>query len=279
MEKLKTFFRNRYVRFSWNSLILLTCIPFLFYSYFIIKNAIFSDKEILFNRAGNFQGSYYSDYTFDYLLKKYPKNSKFWWESSVAYNKRGDHEIGMKRLKNATHLDPLSHLGYSGWIKLDKLKDYENALKDFHQLDKISKTTEYPWGDNIYYRMAICYQGLEKYDSAMLYYNKYFDSEKDKKNIIPITYTYLGKMKADLNLNKEALELYNKTISIDSNTAEAYYYKAETFNKLNMKDSAKFNYIKSLDLTNKSYKKADPYNEVFLEIYSSQIEDKLNELK
>ena len=63
---------------------------------------------------------------------------------------------------------------------------------------------------------------------------------------------------------------------MDKNIAEAYYYKAETFNKLNNNDSAKLNYQKSLSLVRKNYKNKDIYDEVFLEIYASEIEEKLN---
>ncbi|MFV0216896.1 hypothetical protein OBJ92_07610 [Empedobacter falsenii] len=58
------------------------------------------------------------------------------------------------------------------------MKDYENALKDFHRLNKLSKTTAYPWGENIYFLMGICHQGIGNYDSAVVYYDKFVASEK-----------------------------------------------------------------------------------------------------
>lgn len=279
MEKLKIFFKSRTWKIIFGLIKLFIAIPLFCFNILIIYLCFFSPNKTKFDLAAGPQGSYYSVFMLDYLIKNNPKNEKFLWESSVAYNKRGENVEGMKRLNKVIEMNSIDYLGYAGWIKQTRFKDYENSLKDLHQLDKLSNITEYPWAENIYYLMAINYQGLKKYDSANFYYDKYILSEENPKNIYPRMYTYRGKMNSDQNLYKEALELYNKTISIDTNTAEAYFYKAETFNKLNMKDSAKFNYIKSLDLTNKSYKKADPYNEVFLEIYSRQIEDKLNEFK
>lgn len=102
--------------------------------------------------------------------------------------------------------------------------------------------------------------------------------KKKTDNIYPRMYTYRGKIEADLKNYQKAIDFYNKTISLDKNIAEAYYYKAETYRLTNQKDSAKINYTKSLDLINKGYKDQDPYNEKFLEIYALEIHDKLKKL-
>ncbi len=211
----------------------------------------------------------------DHLVKTNPKNEKILWESSVAYNKRGENEEGMRRLKKVIEMNPIDYLGYSGWIKQTRLKDYENSLKDFHRLDKLSNVVEYPWGENIYYLMGLSYQGLGNYDSAIVYYDKFIVSEKNPNNIYPRMYTYRGKIEADRKNYPKALDFYNKTISLDKNIAEAYYYKAETYRLINQKDSAKINYNKSLDLIKKGFKDSYPYDERFLEIYDTEIKEKL----
>ncbi|MDM1041352.1 MULTISPECIES: tetratricopeptide repeat protein [Empedobacter] len=278
MEKLKTFFKSKTWRIIWGTLKLFISIPIFCVSVFYINKFLFSSNNKLFVFAGDTQGSFYSEFMFDRLLKSEPKNSKFWWESSVAYNKRGDFEEGMRRLNKANSLNATDHLGYTGWIKYTKLKDYENALKDFHRLDKLSNVVEYPWGENIYFQMGICYQGLGNYDSAIVYYDKFIASEKNPDNIYPRMYTYRGKIEADRKNYPKALDFYNKTIGLDKNIAEAYYYKAETYRLINQKDSAKVNYNKSLDLIRNNYKNQDAYDEVFLEIYDTEIQDKLKEL-
>jgi hypothetical protein len=52
---------------------------------------------------------------------------------------------------------------------------------------------------------------------------------------------------------------------------EAYYFKGLSFEKLNLKDSAKINFIRTLALYNKGYKNKDIYNEMFQEIYRENI--------
>ena len=275
MEKLKTFFKSKTWRIIWGTVKLLISIPIFCISILTIYLFFFSSKKQRFDIAEMFQGSYYSDFMLDHLIKSEPKNSKFWWESSVAYNKNGDFEEGMHRLNKANSLNATDHLGYTGWIKYTKLKDYENALKDLHRLDKLSNVVEYPWGENIYFQMGICYQGLGDYDSAIVYYDKFIASEKNPNNIYPRMYTYRGKIEADRKNYPKALEFYNKTIGLDKNIAEAYYYKAETYRLTNQKDSAKVNYNKSLDLIRNNYKNQDAYDEVFLEIYDTEIYEKL----
>ena len=278
MEKLKTFFKSKTWRIIWGTFKLLISIPIFCICILLIYQAFFSSTETKFKIAAGPQGDYYSVYMLDHLIKTNPKNEKILWESSVAYNKRGENEEGMRRLKKVIEMNPRDYLGYSGWIKQTRLKDYENSLKDFHRLDKLSNVVEYPWGENIYYLMGLSYQGLGNYDSAVVYYDKFISSEKNPDNIYPRMYTYRGKIEADRKNYSKALEFYNKTISLDKNIAEAYYYKAETYRLTNKKDSAKINYNKSLDLINKGYKDTYPYDERFLEIYKPEIDEKLKSL-
>ena len=276
MGKLKTFFKSKTWRIIFGTIKLIIAIPIFIYCLFCFY--LFSPLKTKFDLAAGPQGSYYSAYMLDYLIKTNPKNEKILWESSVAYNKAGENEEGMRRLKKVIEMTPRDYLGYSGWIKQTRLRDYENSLIDFHRLDKLSNVVEYPWGENIYYLMGLSYQGLGNYDSAIVYYDKFIASEKNPDNIYPRMYTYRGKIEADRKNYSKALDFYNKTIGLDKNIAEAYYYKAETFRLTNQKDSAKINYNKSLDLIRNNYKNQDAYDEVFLEIYDTEIHDKLKKL-
>ena len=278
MGKLKIFFKSKTWRIIFGAIKLIIAIPIFNYCLFCFYLYFFSPLKTKFDLAAGPQGSYYSAYMLDYLIKTNPKNEKILWESSVAYNKRGENEEGMRRLDKVIEMNPKDYLGYAGWIKQLRFKDYENALKDFHQLDKLSNTVEYTWGENIYFLMGICHQGLRNNDSAIVYYDKFVTSEKNPANIYPRMYTYRGKIEADKKNYPKAIKFYNKTISLDKNIAEAYYYKAETYRQLNKLDSAKINYHKSLELIKNGYKDQDPYDEKFLEIYSSEINTILNNI-
>lgn len=272
------FFNSKIFKYISGTVKLIVSIPLFIVIMLLFYFYLFSTTDQRLNLYSDPQGSYFSIFMLDHLFKNNLDDYKIVWESSVAFNKRGEHEEGMKRLNIATSLAPIEKLGYSGWIKQTRLKDYENALKDYHHLNKLSKVVEYPWGENVYYLMATAHQGLNNYDSANFYYEKYYLSEKKSVNIYPRAYTFQGVNKSNQKNYNEALILFNKTISTDKNIGEAYYYKAETLVKINQLDSAKLNYLKSLDLVNRNYKDRDPYNEKFLEIYKTEIEEKLNNL-
>ena len=59
------------------------------------------------------------------------KNSDDYMEYSVVkFNKAGDFHTGFIYLNKAVELNATSHLGYRGWIRLRKIRDYDNALSE-----------------------------------------------------------------------------------------------------------------------------------------------------
>ncbi|MGL5235165.1 MAG: hypothetical protein ACRC8Z_10500 [Empedobacter falsenii] len=77
MERLKTFFKSKTWRIIWETLKLLISIPIFCVSVFYINKFLFSSNNKLFVFAGDTQGSYYSDFMFDRLLKSEPKIQNF----------------------------------------------------------------------------------------------------------------------------------------------------------------------------------------------------------
>ena len=105
-----------------------------------------SPKEERFKIAEYSQGSYFSQTMFEILKFQHSDYSKVYVEQSVAFNKRGEYAKGFDLLDKGVELDPELHLGYRGWIKLRKLRDYEGALNDFNRLDSLTpKFVDAPW--------------------------------------------------------------------------------------------------------------------------------------
>jgi tetratricopeptide (TPR) repeat protein len=94
------------------------------------------------------------------------ENSDAWMERSVAFNKAGDFEKGFEYLNKAVELDPKLHLGYRGWIRLRKMRDYDKALQDFNILDSLTPNfVDAPWGEDIDFfarRMLFRKKGISK---------------------------------------------------------------------------------------------------------------------
>ena len=217
---------------------------------------------------------------FDVLISKYPSESKYYFEKSVPYNKRGNYLIGFNLLNKAVDLDAKSHLGYRGWLRLNKLKDYSGALQDFKTLDSLTpKFIDAPWGENIYYLKGICYLGLKEYTNASKEFDKYIKSEKDSSWVNPNMFLYKGIAKSKLGDHKNAKLNFIACLKYNKNCTEAYYYYGENLLKKKSFDSAKLMLNSAHDLISKGIKNKDVYNEVMYEIYPSDVEEKLKIIK
>jgi len=252
---------------------MLFSITFLFYIIIILYFLFFSSKEKRFKIGEELQGTYLSQTIFDILIWQYPEYSKAYMEKSVAFNKRGEYSKGFYYLNKAVKIDPVNNLGYRGWLRLVKLKDYKGAINDLEKLDSLTPNFEdYPWGENIHYLLGISYNGLGNLEQAKDEYNIYFNSEKDSSNLNPMAFVYYGNILLKQDSLKKANKFFNIAISIDKNRTEAYYFKGIYFKKINELDSSNINFKKSLKLYDKGYKNQDSYNEVFQEIYRKDIE-------
>ncbi|NML70754.1 tetratricopeptide repeat protein [Chryseobacterium sp. RP-3-3] len=239
----------------------------------------FLNKDRRFVIAENLQGTQLSQFMFKVLTKQYPDYSDAYHEQSVAYNKRGLYYDGFKLLDKAVLLNPKRHLGYRGWMKLEKLKDYKGAIIDLERFDTLTPNiVDDVQGENINYLLAISYQGLGKYDKSREYYEKYFQTaDSTTLSINSIVHVNYGTLLEKLNLYNEALQQLDKSLKTKGfKFSEAYFHKAEVFEKLGKKDSARYYYKEALHQYDKSSKLKDVYNEVFNELYRQDITIKIN---
>lgn len=264
---MKTFLKVLQILFS---------IAFVFYTILIVYFLFFSPKEKRFQIAEGLQGTYLSQTIFDILIWQYPDFSNAYMEKSVAFNKRGEYAQGFSILNQAVDIDPSNHLGYRGWLRLVKLKDYVGAIYDLERLDSLTPDFEdYPWGENIHYLLGICYNGLGNFERAKYEYRLYFNSQKDSSYLNSMAFVYYGNILLEQDSLKEANHLFNTALKIDKYRIEAYYSKGLYFKKINELDSANTNFKKALKLFDDGYKNQDLYNEVFQEIYKNEIETEL----
>lgn len=233
----------------------------------------FLNKERRFAIAEGLQGTQLSQFMFKVLIKQYPDYSDAYHEQSVAYNKRGLYSEGFRLLDRAVALNPKAHLGYRGWMKLEKLKDYRGAIIDLEGLNALTPTVaDDVQGENINYLLAISYQGLGNYDKSKDYYERYFETtDKNTLHLKSIVYINYGTLLEKLNLPKEALQQYDNSLKGHFKFSEAYFHKAELFRSLGLKDSADSNYKEALRQYDKGSKLKDVYNEVFNELYREDI--------
>lgn len=270
MEKSLIYFRIKIVIKSF-LLILFICIIILstFFTFFM-------KKETRYKIAEDLQGTFLSQFMFKILTTQHPDYSNAYHEQSVAYNKRGLYNEGYKLLDKAVSLNPKGHLGYRGWMKLEKLKDYKGAIIDLEKLDILTPTiTDNVQGENINYLLAISYQGLGKYNKSREYYEKFFKTtDSITLSINSIKYINYGTVLEKLNFSQEALKQYDKSLKGHFKFSEAYFHKGEIYEKIGLKDSANFYYKIALYQYDNGSKLKDMYNEVFNELYRKDILNK-----
>lgn len=247
-----------------------------FFTLFIILILFlffFSPKEKRFSEAEHWQGLFLSQTLFDILIFQHPEDSNSYFEKSVAFNKRGDFAKGFELLNKAVDIKPDWHLGYRGWLRLVKIKDYRGTIKDLNRLDSLTPNfVDYPWGDNIHYLLGLSYKGLNEYEKALNEFDKVINSAKDSSWVNHNTYLYKGIILKNRLKYSEALENFDACIKYNyGNSTEASYQKGLIYKNLNNLDSAKASFNKSFELFNKGYKHKDTYNEVLDELYLSDI--------
>jgi tetratricopeptide (TPR) repeat protein len=213
----------------------------------------------------------------DYFVLSINADSTFsyaFFEKSVPFNKRGDYAKGFELLNKAVELNPKMHLGYRGWLRLVKLKDYKGSISDLQKLKKIkSKHTYKAWGQNINFLIGISYLGLKNYDIAIEYFN--FSINENNVEIDLNHYLYNAIALFQVVDFEKSIQSLKFCINHNKNFTEAYYYLGIIYSSLNKQAEAKINFNIALNLYKNGFKNRNPYNEVFMEIYISDIEEKL----
>lgn len=199
------------------------------------------------------------------------ENSDAWMERSVAFNKGGNFEEGFKYLNKAVELNPSSHLGYRGWIRLRKMRDYDKALTDFDRLDNLTPNfVDAPWGEDVDFLRGECYFGKKDYQKAIELFNRNIKNQKEDWADIH-SFVYLGLCEYELGNYKKAITEFQRALKQTENVPESYFGMAKAYQKLGQIEMAKENILKAE--SNMHYKRDDVYNEFLNEIYMSEIQE------
>ena len=251
-------------------------ILFFAISIVIIYFTALSPKEKRFKMAEHSQGLYLSQTMFNILKFQHSDYSDVYFEQSVAFNKRGEYAKGFELLNKAVELEPESHLGYRGWLKLRKLRAYESALNDFNRLDSLTTNfVDAPWGENIDFLRGECYFGKNNYKKAFENFN--LNVENNKEDWVDIhTFVYLGLCEYELGNYEKSISEFERALKQSEFTPESYFGIAKAFEKLGEIEKSKENILNAEK--NIAYKRNDMYNEFLNEIYLSEIMEFKQEL-
>lgn len=190
-------------------------------------------------------------------------------EYSSSINKSGDFGRGFKFLDRAVELDPRLHLGYRGWIRLRKMRDYDKALADFDRLDSLTPSiVDAPWGENIDFLRGECYFGKKDYPKAIELFRLNIENQKEGWADIH-SFVYLGLCEYQLGNHEKAISEFQRALKQSEYVPEAYFGMARASYGLGQIEKAREYIQKAENFI--GYKRDDVYNEFLNEIYLSEI--------
>lgn len=250
--------------------VIFTILLFVF-SIAIVYFIALAPKERRFKIAEHSQGLYLSQSMFDILKLQSPDYSDVYFEQSVAFNKRGEYAKGFELLDKAVELDPKLHLGYRGWMKLRKLRDFDNALNDFNTLDSLTPNfVDAPWGEDIDFLRGECYFGKKDYQKAVELFNRSIANQKEDWADVQ-SFVYLGLCEYELGNYEKSISDFERALKQSEYVPESFFGMAKAYQKLGQIEKAKENILKAENRMH--YKRDDVYNEFLNEIYMSEIQE------
>ncbi|MEP0212830.1 MAG: tetratricopeptide repeat protein [Cellulophaga sp.] len=246
---MKKFFKILAIIFGVILLSFFAYLGYIYYTYQKVNKSIQQKNE----KVINFESNLSEDY-FDY---------------SVSINKSGDFNKGFKYLDKAVELEPVKHLGYRGWIRLRKIRDYDKALMDFDRLDSLTPNViDAPWGEDIDFLRGECHYGNKNYQNAIKAFNQSIvNQDEDWADIH--SFVYLGLCEYELGNYEKSIIEFQRALKQYESVPESFFGMARAYQKLGEIEKAKENIMKAEK--NIVSKRDDYYNEYLNEIYISEV--------
>jgi len=209
--------------------------------------------------------------TYDKAIEICPYFAYGYREKSVAYLKSGDFITWKKLIDKAVMYDARGNLGYRGWCRYQFFNDYQGAINDFEELEKLTSDIGYSANGDYHLQIAkaICYSALNEKHKAIDIINKQLNSQNYESGFfdhyqLAVTYLQINdRVKAKENFEKQSQKYQ---------FAENMYYMARI-----MKDEgliSEYNKAKrtALNLYENKVNLNDPYTHHFNKVFLKTIE-------
>jgi tetratricopeptide (TPR) repeat protein len=221
------------------------------------------------------QGTMQSDLYCKLFLQKFPGMHEAYMGRSVAYNKRGEPATAFAMLNKAVELAPIENLGYRAFVKLYMMHDYEGALRDCLRLDTLTGFAKPGvWGEDMDMVIGLCYLQLNDLEKARLRFTNCINSvtkQNGKEWNSPRVFLYLGITRMKEKAYTQAIQVFDESIELNPNYAEAYYYMALCYNLQKDLKNAGATLEKCKQVFAKYKSEKNPYFELPYQIYPSML--------
>ncbi|MEM9858065.1 MAG: hypothetical protein AAF843_11935 [Bacteroidota bacterium] len=215
----------------------------------------------------------------DSAIKIAPHYSYPYWAKSIAYLKTGDFLNWKKLIDKAVELDQEKYLGYRGWCRFQFFRDYDGAIQDIEQLERLFQGHDIGYSQNGDYHLnvakALCFKMLGEKQKALNILESHLD---EHEAIMPYDYLHLGVMYFENEQYDKALTALNRQ-SNENELADNQYYLAKVYEALG-NDEQK---IVNLEMAKTLYEQRRFMNDVYThqvdKVYLGQIQEELGKLR
>jgi tetratricopeptide (TPR) repeat protein len=190
------------------------------------------DKQYFVEKAWKYFPQTSPEFRFmlDSAIQAYPNDAQLQREMATSYFKAGIYNQAIKYINQAVELDPKRLLSYRAFMKCIFLKDYSQAIADFHKA-LAYKNNLYEMDHTFYFYMGVSHLKLNHLDSASYYLKLSMENQlsSGKTDGHYVDWHYWGVIKFQQKKYTQALEYFNNALKQYSGFPDALYFKATIF--------------------------------------------------
>ncbi len=195
---------------------------------------------------------------------------------SVAYLKSGDFLTWKKLIDQAVKYEPELHMGYRGWCRYQFFRDYDGAIKDIENLEKlIAYDIGYSANGNYHLMIAkaLCYMELDEKQKAIDIIEKQLAKEDYEAGLFD--YYQLGVCYFQMGNDEKAL-FYLLKQKDQKVLAETEYYLAKIYKSQGKMEEYKSHKSNALEYYQKGHILFDDYSHHTNKVYYADLKNDLN---
>lgn len=209
---------------------------------------------------------------------------ELWREMATPYLKRGMPHQAFRYYAREVALAPADWQGWRGYLYLYFYRDYRRAIADFNATDTLTPITDYPQGQSVDYMRGLSYYGLQEYDSALLFFDRYIaqvSADRGEDWVDTYAFLYRGLTYEKLGEADLALRDFSTGLKYDNRLSDFYFHSARVMTDHKIGSARETESMLQQALTNfrDGYFHHRDYVEVHDQLFIEDIEEALVKLK
>jgi len=166
-------------------------------------------------------------------LRINPNNDMAWRQLSLPYLYAGMLKEWHYHMDNAIKLNPQVWQGWRAYDRLYYLRDYSGALYDLDATDTLTvNQVDYLENTSVDYLRGLCYLGLNNFEMAHEFFDKFIDHEVDnvgEKFVDERVYLYKGMINIQEQKYFDAIKNLKRGIEFEEGNADFHYHLSVAF--------------------------------------------------